>query len=157
MALQLTRNSTLCRMTRHFCRNNMTKPLSSNVPKEETKDNGIHSISTQMHNVSNFDRRILVWVKRFPSMDAVPSQVTRDCILTAQTKARIRACNLMIVFSIVGFIISIISGKREAAAGNTLSKQREVWYQGLQRERQAELAAEATAAAAATAEAIEKR
>lgn len=146
MALRLTSNSTLCRMTRHFCRNNMTKPVSSNVPKEEHKDNGIHSISTPMHTVSNFDRRVLVWVKRFPSMDAVPKQVSRNCIVQAQTKARIRVCNLMMVFAVIGFIVSIISGKREAAAGNTVSKQREEWYEGLQRQRQAELAAEAAKA-----------
>lgn len=28
-----------------------------------------------VHTLSNFDKRILVWVKRFPSMDQVPKQV----------------------------------------------------------------------------------
>lgn len=31
---------------------------------------------TFMHSVTNFDKRILVWVKRYPSMADVPAQVT---------------------------------------------------------------------------------
>lgn len=28
-----------------------------------------------MQNLTNFDKRILVWVKRYPSMDQVPNKV----------------------------------------------------------------------------------
>lgn len=40
----------------------------------------IHTIlyisGSPFHTVSNFDKRILVWVKRYPSIDQVPAKVS---------------------------------------------------------------------------------
>lgn len=51
-----------------------------------------------------------------------------DCILTARSKARIKACNYMIIGAIVGCIGAVILGKKQAARGETLMKQRDDWY-----------------------------
>lgn len=32
-------------------------------------------LGESLYTLTNFDKRILVWVKRFPSMDKVPKQV----------------------------------------------------------------------------------
>ncbi|KAK2585335.1 hypothetical protein KPH14_010016 [Odynerus spinipes] len=152
MALQLTRRSMLSRMTRQFYNNNKKISMSTNT-KNVNKPVDIHSLGSNMYAVTDFDKRILVWVKRFPSIAEVPKEVTRDCMLQAKTKARVRVCNIMIVCTIIGFILAAISGKRDVAAGRTLYQRRQEWYEGLRREHEAEVAA---AAAAAEAEAAKK-
>lgn len=50
-----------------------------------------------------------------------------DCILTARNKARIKACNYMIAFTLVGCLGAVLLGKKQAARGENLLKQREEW------------------------------
>lgn len=50
-----------------------------------------------------------------------------DCLLTARSKARIKTCNYMIVATLIGCICAVILGKKQAAKGETLGKQREDW------------------------------
>lgn len=50
-----------------------------------------------------------------------------DCLLTARSKARIKTCNYMIVATLIGCICTVILGKKQAAKGETLDKQREDW------------------------------
>lgn len=57
-----------------------------------------------------------------------------DCILTARNKARIKTSNYLIAFTLLGCIGAVILGKRDAARGENLVKQREDWL----RERLAE-------------------
>lgn len=52
-----------------------------------------------------------------------------DCILTARNKARIKTCNYMIAVTLVGCLGAVMLGKREAARGENLLKQREEWLQ----------------------------
>ncbi|EFN85457.1 UPF0389 protein GA21628 [Harpegnathos saltator] len=82
-----------------------------------------------MYRVTNFDKRILVWVKRYPSIAEVPEKVTVDCLLTARSKARIKTCNYMIVVTIIGCIIAAFLGKRQAERGENLFKMRQDWYE----------------------------
>ncbi|XP_035722658.1 protein FAM162B-like [Vespa mandarinia] len=138
---QLICRSILSKVTRNVYSNGKQKIkfMSTQNPKPDTKNNveTVHSIGTHMHPVTNFDKRILVWVKRYPSMADVPAQVTRDCILNARSKARVRTCNIMIVISVIGFLIAAISGKREVARGNTLTKRDLEWQKSLRKEQKA--------------------
>ncbi|KAL2728052.1 UPF0389 protein CG9231 [Vespula maculifrons] len=142
---QLACRSILSKIIRHACSNGKEKTrfMSTQSPKVNTKSNveTVHDIGTHMHPVSNFDRRVLVWVKRYPSMADVPAQVTRDCILQARTKARVRTCNIMIIISVIGFLVAAVTGKREVAVGNTLFKKDQEWQENLRKEYKAELAA----------------
>lgn len=61
--------------------------------------------------------------------------------MQAQTKARVRTCNIMIIISVLGFLIAAVSGKREVAVGNTLFKRDQDWQENLRKEHTAELAA----------------
>ncbi|KAK1135258.1 hypothetical protein K0M31_008029 [Melipona bicolor] len=81
-----------------------------------------------MHAVSNIDKRILVWVKRYPSIDQVPDYVSYQCIQHAHTKARIRICFIMFFAGILICIAAIMSGKKEAAAGKNIATERLKWY-----------------------------
>lgn len=101
-----------------------------------------------MHQVTNFDKRILVWVKRYSSIADVPNTVTyvslnnllyfyftkclfnrEGCMQAARSKARIKSCNYMIIVATIGCICAALTGKRQAAQGESIFKQREEWYQ----------------------------
>ncbi|XP_015436666.1 PREDICTED: protein FAM162A-like isoform X2 [Dufourea novaeangliae] len=131
------------------------KPVNNNKTSEPIPEQLEESvIGTQMHYVTNFDRRVLVWMKRYPSMDQVPRRVAWSTMQQANTRARIRICNYMIVVVIIGFIISCMSGKKEAAGGRHIISDRMNWYNEVREkgriEREAKAAAEAAEAAAKT-------
>ncbi|KOC71347.1 Protein FAM162B [Habropoda laboriosa] len=86
------------------------------------------TLGTPSYNVSNFNKRILVWVKRYPSIDQVPSQLPIEVIQQAHTKARIRVCFIMMIFSILGLLISAQIGKRDVASGKNIYTERTKWY-----------------------------
>ncbi|XP_029171727.1 UPF0389 protein GA21628-like [Nylanderia fulva] len=106
---------------------NKTDKISEQKTNKKIKE--IDSVlGSRMHRVTNFDKRVLVWVKRYPSIADVPVDVTVECLLAARSKARIKACNYMIVATLIGCIGAVILGKRQAARGETLTKQREDWF-----------------------------
>ncbi|KYN18120.1 hypothetical protein ALC57_09630, partial [Trachymyrmex cornetzi] len=57
-----------------------------------------------------------------------------DCILGARSKARIKTCNYMIVFTIIGCIGAVLLGKQQAKRGESLVKQREEWLKEIMAE-----------------------
>ncbi|XP_033178669.1 protein FAM162B isoform X1 [Bombus impatiens] len=78
--------------------------------------------------LSNLDKRILVWVKRYPSLDQVPDYVSYQCIHHAHTKARIRICFVMMFLAIVICLSAVMIGKRDVAAGKNIATERMKWY-----------------------------
>ncbi|XP_077267234.1 UPF0389 protein CG9231 isoform X1 [Temnothorax americanus] len=127
LSRQFARNVQLRVTTRCFTRSNVIRETNKDkIPAQKSSEtDGV--IGSRMHRVSDFDKRMLVWVKRYPSVADVPKDVTEDCILTARNKARIKTCNYMIAFTLIGCLISVILGKRDAAKGENLLKQREDW------------------------------
>lgn len=135
---QLKYYSILSRVIRQvYCNGKgKNKFMSTQGPKIETKSNPdpVQNLGPQMYAPTNIDKRMLVWVKRYPSMTEVPSQVTLDCMLQARSKVRVRVCNIMMVVSLIGFLVAAISGKREVASGNTLFKRNQDWQENLRKE-----------------------
>lgn len=117
-------------LIRHFKIPNITRRLNTSSIMREAKEPTIRSeadrklvedvIGTKMHKVSNFDRWILVWVKRYPNKAAVPEKVTMDCIVQANSRARIRTCNIMIVATIIMCICTVISGKTDKSVQDSI-------------------------------------
>ncbi|XP_034174069.1 UPF0389 protein CG9231 isoform X1 [Osmia lignaria lignaria] len=89
-------------------------------------------LGSPFHTVTNFDKRILVWVKRYPSMDQVPDRVSIDCIQKAHAIARVRGCLLMTVLAIIGFMVSIYIGKKETSGGKNIMTERLKWYKQME-------------------------
>ncbi|XP_018373837.1 PREDICTED: uncharacterized protein LOC108757389, partial [Trachymyrmex cornetzi] len=75
---QFIRNIQL-RVTRYFtCSSilgeiNKVDKIPAQKSNESTKDSVMGS---RMHRVTNFDKRVLVWVNRYPSIADVPKDVT---------------------------------------------------------------------------------
>ncbi|KAM0728871.1 UPF0389 protein [Formica fusca] len=132
LSKQIVHSAKLHVRARWFTRSNITQESNKidKIPAQRNnetvkKTDGV--LGSRMHRVTNFDKRMLVWVKRYPSIADVPRDITVDCLLAARSKARIKACNYMIVGTLIGCIGSVILGKRQAAKGETLTKQREDW------------------------------
>ncbi|XP_076239853.1 protein FAM162A [Calliopsis andreniformis] len=124
----------------------LPKP-SNPLPTTKSEESAEASaIGAPVRHVTNFDRRLLVWVKRYPSMDQVPDRVTLECMQKAHTRARIKVCNMMIVFAIIGFILSSMQGKREIASGRNILIDRLKHMEKLQEQGKIEAAAAAEAA-----------
>ncbi|XP_011629602.1 UPF0389 protein CG9231 [Pogonomyrmex barbatus] len=131
LSRQFIRSSQL-HIMRCFTRSSITRKINKmdKVPPQKNNETIKKAvIGTRMHRVTDFDKRVLVWVKRYPSIADVPMDVTVDCILTARNKARIKVCNYMIIATLIGCIGAVILGKRDASEGRNLVKQREEWLQ----------------------------
>ncbi|CAK9820600.1 Protein FAM162B [Anthophora plagiata] len=89
-------------------------------------------IGSPLHTLSNIDKRILVWVKRYPSMEKVPPKVPIETIQRAHTKLRIHICFAIMAFSIIGFYVSVKIGKRDVASGKNMLTERAKWYNEVQ-------------------------
>ncbi|CAM9124778.1 unnamed protein product [Lampetra fluviatilis] len=67
------------------------------------------------------DRRLLLWSGRFKKQDDIPETVTVEMIEAARNKLRIRACYIMIGFTLMGCLFMVISGKKAAKRNESLS------------------------------------
>ncbi|XP_012276805.1 UPF0389 protein CG9231 [Orussus abietinus] len=94
------------------------------------------SYGTLMHKCTNFDKRVLSWMNRYPSFAEVPDKVTIECITQARSKFRIRLCNYMIVASVIGCIAAIYTGKFKGARGENLTQYNLDWHEKINREYQ---------------------
>jgi hypothetical protein len=74
------------------------------------------------HKPSEFQKKILVWAKMYPSTNKVPERVTRVQLKVAMDKFRIRASIFMVAGTIVFAAIFALIGRREHAEGKTVTK-----------------------------------
>ncbi|XP_043264385.1 UPF0389 protein CG9231 [Colletes gigas] len=128
---------------------NQTPKPNDQSSKPKNQESSEFQVHSHMHTPTAMDKKILVWVKRYSSIDEIPNQVTYDCIQRAHTKARIRVCNYLIVFALFGFIVSVWNGKRDIASGRHIISDKMNWV----REQRQKGLAEAEAKAKAEAEA----
>jgi len=92
---------------------NPTEPVQSEVPRSK---------------LSEFDKKILVWTKKFKSVDEIPSQLSHEVLDRARTNFRIKVCNYMIVATLIGCGIMVYSGKQAAERGETVQRQNLEWH-----------------------------
>ncbi|GAB0100367.1 UPF0389 protein CG9231 [Sergentomyia squamirostris] len=92
----------------------------------------------------NFERKMLVWTKKYKSVEDVPNYVSREEMEKCRSKMRIRISNLMILATLIGCIIMgkflplVISGKQAAERGETVAKQNRDWHDSLKEEKKKE-------------------
>uniref|UniRef100_A0A1L8DUS6 Protein with signal anchor n=1 Tax=Nyssomyia neivai TaxID=330878 RepID=A0A1L8DUS6_9DIPT len=99
---------------------------------------------SQAYKPDNFERRLLVWAKKYKSIEDVPNYVSREEMEKSRSKARIRISNYMIVATLVGCIIMgkflplVYSGKQAAERGDTVSKINRDWHENLKEQKKKE-------------------
>uniref|UniRef100_A0A1L8DUR3 Protein with signal anchor n=1 Tax=Nyssomyia neivai TaxID=330878 RepID=A0A1L8DUR3_9DIPT len=99
---------------------------------------------SQAYKPDNFERRLLVWAKKYKSIEDVPNYVSREEMEKSRSKARIRISNYMIVATLVGCIIMgkflplVYSGKQAAERGDTVSKINRDWHASFKEQKRGE-------------------
>ncbi|XP_064594646.1 UPF0389 protein CG9231-like [Liolophura sinensis] len=92
----------------------------------------VYSDSTgpeMLHRPSNFDRKILVWSKTYPSLGDIPEAVPHAKMKKAKDVFRIRVNIWMGVWTVIGCIVMIYWGRKSAREGNSLEKENMLWHQ----------------------------
>lgn len=93
---------------------------------------------TILHRCSDLEKRFLVWTKRYPNIKDVPNEVPNSVMDRCRNKMRIKICNYMMIFTIIGCVAMIITGKRAAARGDNLPSRTIEWHKKLREEAEAE-------------------
>ncbi|RXG71497.1 hypothetical protein Avbf_02114 [Armadillidium vulgare] len=88
--------------------------------KDEAKGN-LNPNLTEL-KVGKFEKLLLVWGGKYKKMEDVPNLVNQSVLEKARNKARVKISIGMIVATLIGCIIMVISGKRAAERGETISK-----------------------------------
>ncbi|XP_065342519.1 UPF0389 protein GA21628 isoform X1 [Cloeon dipterum] len=131
-----TAKSNLSRIvTRNFCRTTTLRKEGDVAKSEPTKAkeaplSGVESIrlGSRSHAPNNLEKRFLVWSGRYKSVGDIPPTVPEEAIEKARNKARIRIANFMMVATIIGCIVCIISGKHAASRGESVHKMNLDWH-----------------------------
>ncbi|KAM4019191.1 protein FAM162A-like [Anomaloglossus baeobatrachus] len=109
-----TNARTALQPTRSYCQN-AAKP---SVTKNEAYV-GNHLYRNE-RKPTDFDKRVLVWAGRYKNKEEIPEYVSWEVISAASSKVRIKVCMAMILFTIVGCIFMVRSGKKALQEDHTL-------------------------------------
>ncbi|XP_075690504.1 protein FAM162B-like [Rhinoderma darwinii] len=102
--------------TRSYCQNaTPAKPIGT---KNEASS-GNHLYRNQ-RRPTDFDKKVLMWAGRFKKKEDIPEFVSWEVISAARSNFRIKVCMGMILFTVVGCILMVRSGKKAQQEDNTL-------------------------------------
>lgn len=94
----------------------------------ESSVNATASIGSRTHSPNNFEKRLLVFTKKFKSVDEVPALINQDVMERCRNQVRIKIANYMMLATAIGCIIMIVSGKRAQERGETVQKMNLDWH-----------------------------
>ncbi|XP_046531153.1 protein FAM162B isoform X1 [Equus quagga] len=80
----------------------------------------VHRVPAE-HKPSQFDKKILLWTGRFKAMEEIPPRVPPEMIDAARNRARVKACYIMIGFTIIACFAVIASAKRAVERHESLT------------------------------------
>ena len=122
-------NICYCRSIRSSSTSSSGEKSSTVVNKEKPSegqrkapiDDEVYS-PLQQYRPSDFEKRILVWTKYYPSVDDVPDKVTRTKMKRAYDWMRIRVSIGMMIASIIIGMGFIYSGRKARLSGDGITK-----------------------------------
>ncbi|GAV03521.1 hypothetical protein RvY_13930 [Ramazzottius varieornatus] len=123
--------TTLAICSRAACRqlcSSLRPSLSRHVPSQRAL-----ATSTQKcyQELSPMQKRILVWTKKYPSVDKIPEEVPEAVMSKAVDKFRWKVAVILMVLTVLGSFGMIVSGKRAAARGESMTKRGLEWHEQL--------------------------
>ncbi|XP_066256975.1 UPF0389 protein CG9231 [Euwallacea similis] len=83
---------------------------------------------TSSHKVDNLEKRFLVWTGKFKTLEEVPDFVSQSVMERARNRMRIKIANYMMVATVLGCVLMIYLGKKDAEAGNSVQKMNLDWH-----------------------------
>ena len=82
--------------------------------------------------------RLLVMFKKYNSKEEVPTYVNQDVVEKVRNKFRIRVANIMMLLTMIGCILMVISGKKAVEKGDSVMKMNQDWHSEYQKKAQEE-------------------
>ncbi|XP_065577421.1 UPF0389 protein CG9231-like isoform X2 [Artemia franciscana] len=86
------------------------------------------------HRVNKLEKYMLVYTKRFPSVDSVPNFVTQEMMERTRNIVRIRVNIAAIALMLLAALVASFSGKEAKSRGETIEKLSEDWKRSLKKE-----------------------
>lgn len=118
---------------------------SSVQPKEPPKtpsaspaENVVFNART--HRPNDFEKRLLVFTKKYKSKDEVPQYINEDVMERCRNQVRIKIANYMMVATAIGCIIMIFAGKKAQERGESVQKMNLDWHREYNEKAQKEMA-----------------
>lgn len=111
-----------------FCSSSSVEPKQSPKPAPANDDHTAANISSRTHKPDNFEKRLLVFTKKYKSVDDVPAYINQDVMERCRNQVRIKMANYMMLATVVGCIIMIISGKKAQERGDSVQKMNLDWH-----------------------------
>lgn len=108
-----------------------TNPHKQTTEQNEPNPNVI--LSTRTHKVNDLERKLLVMFKKYNSKEEVPTYVNQDVVEKVRNKFRIRVANIMMLLTMIGCILMVISGKKAVEQGDSVMKMNQDWHQEYQK------------------------
>ncbi|XP_050094380.1 UPF0389 protein CG9231 [Anopheles aquasalis] len=105
------------------------------------------TISAHTHAPNNLEKRMLVFTKRYKSIDEVPNFVSQEKMERVRNQVRIKVANYMMIATAIGCIIMVISGKKAQERGESVSQMNLDWHKEYNEKARAEYEAALAAGA----------
>ncbi|CAG5107653.1 Similar to CG9231: UPF0389 protein CG9231 (Drosophila melanogaster) [Cotesia congregata] len=93
--------------TNSILRNVKPEPSTSGAKPQEASD---AKYVINEHHLSNFEKRILVFAKKYPSVKDVPDKISAEVMQNCMSKARIRLANYMMALTALSCLTIVIMG-----------------------------------------------
>ncbi|GAB1606971.1 UPF0389 protein CG9231-like [Argonauta hians] len=109
-------------------------------PQTRSKSSHFEGNPTNLKRPTNLDKRVLVWQKKYKTIEDVPEFVSIAAVNKAKDKGRVYVSLGMVAATIVGSIIMILSGRAALKRGEGVSKANMEWHRKYNEENKAAVA-----------------
>ncbi|KAF5294612.1 hypothetical protein FQR65_LT10718 [Abscondita terminalis] len=112
----------------HFMCQKTNFPNTCNVSTSAVHLDDAKRLPNATYKVNNFEKRLLVWMKKYKHVDDIPAFVAPETMEKARSWARVRISNYTIVLTLIGCGVMIYSGKQARERGESLHKRNLEWH-----------------------------
>uniref|UniRef100_A0A182J8P1 Uncharacterized protein n=1 Tax=Anopheles atroparvus TaxID=41427 RepID=A0A182J8P1_ANOAO len=118
------------RSARAFCSKMEPKPEQPKAtPTGASAGSGSGpSISSNTHAPNALEKRMLVFAKRYKSIEEVPNYISQEKMERVRNQVRIKVANYMMIATAIGCIIMVINGKKAQERGESVSQMNLDWH-----------------------------
>ncbi|KAG5681754.1 hypothetical protein PVAND_011163 [Polypedilum vanderplanki] len=109
---------------RNFCNQAKQQPTTTTA----STDNNNNPMSKGTYKVDNFEKKLLVWFGKYKNADEIPGYVSQEVVDRARNRFRIRVANIMMILTLIGCGIMIVSGRNAAERGDSVLKSNQDWH-----------------------------
>lgn len=85
-------------------------------------------IGSRTHRPNDFEKRLLVFTKKYKSKEEIPQYINEDVMERCRNQVRIKLANYMMIATVIGCVIMILSGKKAQERGETVQKMNLDWH-----------------------------